>query len=85
MDLESAREDTIVAVAAAVTAVAITVVTELVLELNTPLVVRAVPLFVYLLYRLTRKGGPYGSFDTPSTWAVVSVASGVVTVVVAVA
>ncbi len=85
MDLESAREDTIVAVAAAVTAVAITVVTELVLELDTPLVVRAVPLFVYLLYRLTRNGGPYGSFDTPSTWAVVSVVSGVVTVVVAVA
>ena len=84
MDLESAREDTIVAVAAAGTAVAVTAVTELVLALDTPLVVRAVPLFVYLFYRLTRKGGPYGSLDTPATWAVLAVASGVVTVVVAV-
>ena len=84
MDLESAREDTVVAVAAAGTAVAVTAVTELVLGLDTPLVVRAVPLFVYLFYRLTRKGGPYGSLDTPATWAVLAVASGVVTVVVAV-
>ncbi|ERH11788.1 MAG: hypothetical protein J07HB67_00799 [halophilic archaeon J07HB67] len=84
MDLESAREDTVVAVAAAGTAVAATVLTELVLGLETPLVVRAVPLVVYLSYRLSRKGGPYGSWDTPSAWAVVAVASGVATVAFAV-
>ena len=85
MDLESAREDMVVAVAAAGTAIAVTAVTELALGLDTPLVVRAVPLFVYLFYRLTRKGGPYGSLDTPATWAALAVASGVATVVLAVA
>ena len=80
MDLESVRRDTVVAVAAAGTAIAVTGVTEFVLGLDTPLVVRAVPLFVYLFYRLSRKGGPYGSLDTPATWAVLAVASGVATV-----
>lgn len=84
MDLESTKEDTLVAGAAAGTAVAVTVVTELLLNLDAPLWLRALPLIVYLLYLFSRKGGPYGSLDTPRTWSLAAVASGLVAVAVAV-
>lgn len=80
MDVESAKRDLVVAAAAAVTAVLVTVVTEVVLGLGVSILVRAVPLYVYFLYRFTRKGGPYASFDTHRTWAVLTAVSGLAVV-----
>ncbi|MEZ3114354.1 hypothetical protein RYH80_00235 [Halobaculum sp. MBLA0147] len=76
LDIESAKRDLVVAAAAAATAVLVTVVTEVVLGLGVSILLRAVPLYVYFLYRFTRKGGPYASIDTHRTWAVLAAVSG---------
>jgi hypothetical protein len=77
MDLDSAREDLWVAGGAAGTAVLVTVLTELLLQIDASLFVRAVPLYVYFLYSFTRKGGPYTRFDTTRNWTILTVLSGV--------
>jgi hypothetical protein len=77
MDIDSAKEDLLVAGGAAGTAVVVTVITEILLDANASLLLRAVPLYVYFLYVFTRKGGPYGSIDTPRNWAVLTVLSGI--------
>ncbi|MEZ3143314.1 hypothetical protein [Halobaculum sp. MBLA0143] len=84
MDLDSTKEDTLVAASAAGTAVAVTVVTELLLNLDAALWLRVLPLAVYLVYLFSRKGGPYGSLDTPRTWSAAAVVTGVLAVGVAV-
>jgi hypothetical protein len=77
MDLESTKDDLLVAGGAAATAVVVTLLTEIVLNADATLFVRAVPLYVYFLYAFTRKGGPYTDYDTPRNWTVLAVLSGV--------
>ncbi|WP_313695310.1 hypothetical protein [Halorarum halobium] len=72
MDLESVREDLLVAGAAAGSAVAMTLVLELGANVAVSFPLRASPLVVYFAYLFTRKGGPYGSFDTARNWAVLA-------------
>ncbi|WP_435064923.1 hypothetical protein [Halobaculum sp. EA56] len=73
MDLSDAREDLAVAGAAALGAVALTVGLDLLAGVPVPLAARVAPLVVYFAYLFTRKGGPYGSFDTPRNWTVLVV------------
>ncbi|SHH26824.1 hypothetical protein [Halobaculum gomorrense] len=68
MDLSDAREDLLVAAAAALGAVGLTVVLDLLAGVPVSTPVRVAPLAVYFAYLFTRKGGPYGSFDTPRNW-----------------
>lgn len=68
MDLDRAREDVLVAGTAAVCAVALTLGFEFGLETTVPVSYRLTPLLVYVVYAFTRKGGPYGRYDVPSTW-----------------
>jgi hypothetical protein len=73
MDLSDARQDLGVAAAAALGAVALTVGLDLLggVAVSTP--ARVAPLVVYFAYLFTRKGGPYGSLDTPRNWTVLVV------------
>lgn len=73
MDLSDAREDLGVAAAAALGAVALTVGLDLIAGVPVSTPARVAPLVVYFAYLFTRKGGPYGSFDTPRNWAVLVV------------
>lgn len=68
MDLERGRDDLIVAGVAAVCAIVLTVSVTYGFETAIPIYLRLSPLYVYVLYVFTRKGGPYSRFDTPPTW-----------------
>lgn len=70
MDLERARGDVLVAGTAAGCAIALAVGGEFLLETTIPTLYRLTPLLVYVAYAFTRKGGPYGRYDVPSTWVV---------------
>lgn len=84
MEIERAREDLVVAGAAAGT----TVVVVLLARIGTiapPGTIRTLAsLFVYFAYLFSRKGGPYGSWDVARNWAALAVLVGVVTLAVAV-
>lgn len=85
MDTESIprkrlRSDLYVAAAAAVSAIAATIVVEFLLRADLSLFVRAGPLYVYAVYVFTRKGGPYTRFDTVTTWVVLALVAGVAVV-----
>ncbi|MXR40906.1 hypothetical protein GRX01_06075 [Halobaculum sp. WSA2] len=80
MDLSDAREDLGVAAAAALGALALTLGVDLLAGVPVSTPVRLAPVVVYFAYLFTRKGGPYGSLDTPRNWTVLVV---VVTVVAA--
>ena len=82
MDLDRAREDLLVAGVAAGCAVALTLGFEYGLAVSMPLQYRLTPLLVYVLYVFTRKGGPYGRYDTPETWAALAILVSVVTAIV---
>ncbi|MFC6785903.1 hypothetical protein [Halobaculum halobium] len=74
MDLSDAREDLAVAGAAAVGAIALTLGLDLIAGIPVSTPARIAPVVVYFAYLFTRKGGPYGSFDTPRTWTILVVA-----------
>ncbi|AUX09601.1 hypothetical protein AArcSl_1976 [Halalkaliarchaeum desulfuricum] len=82
MDLEQAREDLLVAGVAAGCAIGLTLGFEYVLAASIPLQYRLIPLLVYVVYVFSRKGGPYGRYDTPMAWAVLAVLVTVATAVV---
>ncbi len=81
MEIERAREDLVVAGAAAGT----TVVVVLLARIGTiapPGTIRTLAsLFVYFAYLFSRKGGPYGAWDVPRNWAVAAALIGVGVVV----
>ena len=74
MELDSVRDDLLVAGVAAGCAVALTVTLVVVAHVAVPVWLRAAPIVVYFAYLFSRKGGPYGSFDTPRNWAALTVA-----------
>ncbi|RAW44852.1 hypothetical protein DQW50_11830 [Halorubrum sp. 48-1-W] len=83
MEIERAREDVLVATSAAVTTVLVAVISSLVSGVAVGTLPALAPLAVYFVYLFTRKGGPYGSLDTPRNWAALAVAVGVVVLVTA--
>ncbi|WP_348609129.1 hypothetical protein [Halobaculum rarum] len=73
MDLSDAREDLAVAAAAALGALALTLGLDFLGGVSVSTPARLAPVVVYFAYLFTRKGGPYGSFDTPRNWTVLVV------------
>ena len=78
MEIERAREDVVVAASAGLSTVAVALTSNLVSGVTVGTLPSLAPLAVYVAYLFTRKGGPYGSIDTPRNWAVLAVAVGVV-------
>ncbi|QLG62403.1 hypothetical protein [Halorarum salinum] len=72
MDLDSVREDLLVAGVAAGGAVGLTLALELLADVSVPFWLEAAPLGVYFAYLFTRKGGPYGPYDTVRNWALLA-------------
>lgn len=73
MDFDRARDDLFVAGTAAACAIALTLGLEYGVGTTVPVYYRLTPLLVYVLYTFTRKGGPYGRYDTLSTWIVLTI------------
>ena len=78
MEIERAREDVLVAASAGLSTVVVALLSRFVSGVAVGTLPALAPLAVYLAYLFTRKGGPYGSIDTPRNWAVLAVAVGVV-------
>ncbi|MFC5278532.1 hypothetical protein ACFPM1_07155 [Halorubrum rubrum] len=77
MEIERAREDVVVAASAGLSTVAVALLSSFVSGVTVGTLPSLAPLAVYLAYLFTRKGGPYGSVDTPPNWAALAVAVGV--------
>ncbi|WP_418280318.1 hypothetical protein [Halorubrum sp. DTA98] len=77
MEIHRAREDVLVAGAAAGTTVAIALLSGFGLVATVGSLATLAPLFVYFVYRFTRKGGPYGTWDVPRNWMLASLIVGV--------
>lgn len=84
MEIERAREDVIVAGAAAGTTIGVAVLSAVVAAVDVGAFATLSPVLVYFAYLFTRKGGPYGSWDVPRNWAVASVLVGALVIGVAV-
>ncbi|WP_434522409.1 hypothetical protein [Halorubrum sp. AS12] len=85
MEIERAREDALVAAAAGATTVAVALLSSFTGLVSVATLPALTPLAVYALYLFSRKGGPYGAFDTARNWAILAaVVGGVVLVVSAV-
>jgi hypothetical protein len=80
MEIERAREDALVAAVAGATTVAIALLSSFTGAVSVATLPTLAPLAVYALYLFSRKGGPYGAFDTARNWAVAAVAAGAVVV-----
>ncbi|ELZ40063.1 hypothetical protein C463_16212 [Halorubrum californiense DSM 19288] len=78
MEIERAREDALVAGIAGAATVAIALLSSLTGVVSVATLPTLAPLAVYALYLFSRKGGPYGSFDTARNWAVAAAVVGVV-------
>jgi len=80
MEIERARDDLVVAASAGATTVAIAVLSGVANLVEVGTLPTLVPLAVYAVYLLSRKGGPYGSLDEPRNWAVAAALAGVAVV-----
>jgi hypothetical protein len=78
MEIERAREDALVAGVAGATTVAIALLSSFTAVVSVATLPTLAPLAVYALYLFSRKGGPYGAFDTASNWAVAAAVVGTV-------
>jgi len=76
MEIERAREDALVAAVGGATTVAIALLSSFTGLISVATLPTLAPLAVYALYLFSRKGGPYGAFDTASNWAVAAVVVG---------
>ena len=83
MQLERAREDLLVAGAGAATTVALAI-TATVGVVGISSLAMLAPVYVYLAYLFSRRGGPYGSWDVARNWALVTVLVGLGILMVAV-
>jgi len=81
MEIERAREDAVVAASAGGTTVVIALVSGLAGIVSVDTLPTLVPLAAYAMYLFSRKGGPYGAFDTARNWAIAAALSGVVVIV----
>ena len=82
MTIERAREDVAVAASACLASVVVAVASSLVSAITVETLPALVPIVVYVAYRFSRKGGPYGSIDTPRNWAVLALVAGAVVLAV---
>ncbi|VTT87787.1 hypothetical protein DM2_1121 [Halorubrum sp. DM2] len=82
MEIERAREDALVAASAAAATVAVALLSSFTALVSVGRLPTLAPLAVYALYLFSRKGGPYGAFDTARNWAVAAAATGVVVLAV---
>ncbi|MES3162322.1 MAG: hypothetical protein PPP55_12255 [Halorubrum sp.] len=82
MELERAREDLLVAATGGGATVALAVASSVVEGVRVGTIPALAPIAVYLAYLFSRKGGPYGPWDTAPNWALVAAGVGVVTLVV---
>jgi len=80
MEIERAREDAVVAASAGGTTIAIALLSGIAGVVDAATLPTLVPLAVYAVYLFSRKGGPYGPFDTPRNWVLAALLSGVVVV-----
>ncbi len=78
MEIERAREDVVVAGTAAAATVALAVVSGLGLIGDVGALATLSPVLVYFAYLFSRKGGPYGSWDTARNWALLAALVGAV-------
>lgn len=81
MEIERAREDAVVAASAGGTTIAIALLSGFVSVIDVDTLPTLIPLAVYAVYLFSRKGGPYGTYDTPQNWVLIAMLSGVVVVV----
>jgi len=81
MEIERAREDAVVAASAGGTTVVIALLSGIAGVITVDTLPTLVPLAVYAVYLFSRKGGPYGAFDTARNWALAAALSGVVVLV----
>lgn len=79
MELDSARDDLLVALVAAASLIGLALANRFLLGVDPGLLVELSPLYVYLAYLFTRNGDPYAGVDTPRNWAVLAVAVAVAT------
>ncbi|GAB7090144.1 hypothetical protein JCM18237_04150 [Halorubrum luteum] len=84
MEIERAREDVLVAGAAAATTVAVAALSGVTVAVDVGPLATLSPVVVYFAYLFTRKGGPYGPWDNPRNWAIGAVLIGVVVLAVAI-
>ncbi len=76
MEIARAREDLLVAASAGLTTVVLAVVSSVVTAVTVGTLPALAPIAVYLAYLFSRKGGPYGPWDTSRNWALVAAAVG---------
>lgn len=81
MDLAEAKQDTIVAVAAGGSTIALVGVLRMVLGADLPALVELSPLFVYFVYLFGRNAIPGETFKRATPWAAIAVAVAVTVVV----
>ena len=77
MEIERAREDALVAGVAGATTVAVALLSSFTAVASVATLPTLTPLAVYALYLFSRKGGPYGTYDTARNWAVAAALAGV--------
>lgn len=80
MEIKRARADAAVAAVAGGTTIVLALLSAFVAGFTVGTLPTLVPLGVYAAYVFTRKGGPYGSVDTPHNWAALALLSGGVVV-----
>lgn len=78
MTIERAREDVAVAASACLASVVVAVSSSLVSAITVETLPALAPIVVYIAYRFSRKGGPYGSIDTPRNWTALALVAGAV-------
>ena len=78
MEIERAREDAVVAASAGGTTITIALLSGIVGIVDVDALPTLIPLTVYAVYLFSRKGGPYGVYDTTRNWALTAMISGVV-------
>ncbi|MDB9235151.1 hypothetical protein [Halorubrum ezzemoulense] len=84
MEIERAREDALVAAVAGATTVAVALLSSFTAVVSVATLPTLAPLAVYASYRFSRKGGPYGAFDTARNWAIASAVVGALTLLASV-
>jgi len=78
MALDRAVDDALVAAGAGGATVAVALASSVAPTLSVETLPTLAPLGVYAVYLFSRKGGPYGSLDTPRNWALAAVVVAVV-------
>lgn len=78
MEIERAREDLLVAATGGGATVVLAVVSRVVEAVTVGTIPMLAPIGVYLAYLFSRKGGPYGSWDTSRNWAGAALLAGIV-------